>query len=191
MTEDPDLDPKTWVLRNRLGISERTALRAAEDLIVSARLAEIDSIDLPDAYGWPLLSAIHRHLFRDVYDWAGALRTVGIEKNGDAFVPPGLLDDELDAFEQLLATSPPPRSIAEFVPRFARLYERLNHIHPFREGNGRAQRAFWELYLREYGLELAWSPDDKVENDHACAEGSRGRFTPLEILLGRIVRSGS
>ena len=31
------------------------------------------------------LKAIHRHLFQDVYDWAGQVRTVEISKNGNQF----------------------------------------------------------------------------------------------------------
>jgi fido (protein-threonine AMPylation protein) len=35
------------------------------------------------------LRAIHRQLFQDVYVWAGDVRTVGIEKGGESFCPPG------------------------------------------------------------------------------------------------------
>jgi cell filamentation protein len=31
------------------------------------------------------LRAIHRHLFQDVYDWAGEIRTVEIAKGGSQF----------------------------------------------------------------------------------------------------------
>ena len=187
MNADPYTGPPDWVLWNRLGITDRAALRAAEDLLVSSRLAELDSIELPPTYGWELLSAIHLHLFQDVYEWAGMRRVVGIAKNQTSFTPHELIEREVEEFVEELADTRPPRSIPQFVPVFARLYERLNHIHPFREGNGRAQRAFWELYLREFGLEFAWSPDDKSENDEACAAGADGDFGPLERLLGRII----
>ncbi len=43
------------------------------------------------------LRAIHRHLFQDVYDWAGELRTVEIFKGGNQFqfrqyIPTGMAD---------------------------------------------------------------------------------------------------
>ena len=47
MIEDPYLDTQSWVLRNRLHISDRGVLREAEDLVVSARIAELDLVDLP------------------------------------------------------------------------------------------------------------------------------------------------
>lgn len=34
------------------------------------------------------LRELHRHMFQDVYEWAGELRTVGISKDGESFVPP-------------------------------------------------------------------------------------------------------
>lgn len=191
MIDDPYLEPGTGVLRNLLGIADRDSLRAAEDLLVSARLAELDVVDLPDSYGWDLLAAIHRHLFQDVYAWAGSRRTVGISKGPDGFVPHSLIESELESFAATLVRAAPPVESPEFIRRFARMYERLNHIHPFREGNGRAQRAFWELYLREFGLELGWASSDKVENDDACAAGARGEFGRLEALLARIIHPAS
>jgi cell filamentation protein len=41
------------------------------------------------------LRTIHRHLFQDVYTWAGALRTVRISKGGSAFCFPENLDREM------------------------------------------------------------------------------------------------
>jgi len=43
------------------------------------------------------LRAIHRHLFQDIYDWAGELRTVEIYKGGSQFqfrryIPTGMTD---------------------------------------------------------------------------------------------------
>jgi len=191
LIEDPYLDTQSWVLRNRLHISDRGVLREAEDLVVSARIAELDLVDLPATYGAGLLRAIHRHLFQDIYDWAGEHRTVGISKNGQAFTAPESIDRELVAFERELSAFRPPQTLAECVPRLARLYERLNRIHPFREGNGRAQRAFWDLFLAEHNLALQWGEADKDENDLACREGAEGRFASLEQLLTRILVLGA
>lgn len=105
MTVDPYLDPDSWVLRNKLGISDRLVLRQAEDDLAGARMAVIaEDASLPAEYGWPLLSAIHALLFADVYEWAGTLRTVGISKDAESqFTPPESLTAELEAFEALLA----------------------------------------------------------------------------------------
>ncbi|MGP4049281.1 Fic family protein [Streptomyces sp. 2A115] len=45
----------------------------------------------------------------------------------------------------------------EFVIQLATLYGDLNVLHPFREGNGRAQRAFLAQLSADAGYALNWS----------------------------------
>ena len=43
----------------------------------------------------PRLNAIHRHVFQDLYDWAGQIRTVDIRKNVEGagfFLPSGMIE---------------------------------------------------------------------------------------------------
>ena len=64
--------PDFTVLRNRLGIRVARTLDAAERQFVAQRLLEaVPTGEFDLAH----LKAIHRHLFQDVYDWAGELRT--------------------------------------------------------------------------------------------------------------------
>jgi cell filamentation protein len=91
---DPYHYPGTKVLRNRLGIIEARKLDRLERRMVGDRIAEgapVGSFDLSH------LRAIHRHLFQDIYDWAGELRTVEISKGGSQFqfrqyIPTGMAD---------------------------------------------------------------------------------------------------
>jgi fido (protein-threonine AMPylation protein) len=79
---DPYLIPGIKVLRNRLGMSDARRFDRIERRLVADRIAEgapIGTFDLTH------LRAIHRHLFQDVYDWAGELRTVEINKGGRQF----------------------------------------------------------------------------------------------------------
>ena len=65
--------PSFTVLRNRLDIRDTRTLDAAERQLVAQRLLEsVPSGDFDLAH----LKAIHRHLFQDIYAWAGELRTV-------------------------------------------------------------------------------------------------------------------
>ena len=189
MTVDPYLDPDSWVLRNKLGISDRLVLRQAEDDLAGARMAVIaEDASLPAEYGWPLLSAIRTLLFADVYEWADTLRTVGISKDAESqFTPPDSLTAELDAFEALLADTPDELRREDLVRYLSELYRTLNHVHPFREGNGRAQRIFWEFFCLEYGYELRWDLVEKSENDAACRAGDHGDLEPLLRMFTRIV----
>jgi len=80
--DDPYVYPGTTTLRNRLGITDWTVLDRAERRIV----AERSSQGIPGgSFDLFHLRAIHRHLFRPIYDWAGELRTVEINKGGHQF----------------------------------------------------------------------------------------------------------
>lgn len=45
----------------------------------------------------------------------------------------------------------------EFAERITHYYAEINAVHPFREGNGRAQRAFLRQLAPDAGYTLAWS----------------------------------
>ena len=54
-----------------------------------------------------------------------------------------------------------------FVERISVHYDNFNILHPFREGNGRAQRLFWNLVAHDAGWRLNWHMVSKQENDRA------------------------
>lgn len=56
--------------------------------------------------------------------------------------------------------------------RLAQRYDQLNYVHPFREGNGRAQRTFWDRIARDAGWYLDWIGVTGDVNDHASRVGS-------------------
>lgn len=143
-TADPYCYPGTTVLKNRLGVTDQAALDAFEAIITAQRADE----PLPRGrLGYSHYRAIHRHLFQDVYDWAGKLRTVRIAKSGSMFCYPEHIDAEmLKLFEGLHADDYFRHLSADaFSRRAAHLLAELNAIHPFREGNGRAQLTYLTL----------------------------------------------
>ena len=83
MSDDPYVYPGTTILRNKLGIRDAGQLEAFERHVVPQRMAEgLPTGDFDLAH----LQAIHRHLFQDVYDWAGEVRTVELNKGGHQFM---------------------------------------------------------------------------------------------------------
>jgi cell filamentation protein len=88
------------------------------------------------------LRAIHFHIFQDIYCWAGELRTVDISKGSTRFANISRIEPEADKLFRLLEQENHliglPRE--QFLTRLAHYYGELNVIHPFRDGNGRAQR---------------------------------------------------
>jgi cell filamentation protein len=67
-------------LRNKLGITDAPTLKEIEARIVSIRDVEVARSVLPGEYNSEHLQAFHRHLFQDIYDWAGKFRTVDIRR---------------------------------------------------------------------------------------------------------------
>lgn len=72
--------------------------------------------------------------------------------------------------------------------RLAHYYGEINAIHPFREGNGRTQRAFLGQLAREAGWLIAWRELEKTENDRASAAALQGDPKPLTLMMADIVR---
>ena len=98
--EDPYCYPGTTVLKNKLGLRTQEKLDAFEAEISTQRADE----PLPTGkLTYPHYRAIHRHLFQDVYAWAGKIRTVRIAKGGSMFCFPESIDREMSKLFSTLA----------------------------------------------------------------------------------------
>lgn len=142
--EDPYAYPGTIVLKNLLHIRDQAELEAFEVEISTLRSEE----PLPEGDFDPAhYCAVHRHLFQDVYEWAGQYRTVRTSKGGNVFCYPENIAAQMKTLFQELRASEflKDRSRDLFVSGIARFLGELNAIHPFREGNGRSQLAFLGL----------------------------------------------
>ncbi|KJU87190.1 Cell filamentation protein fic [Candidatus Magnetobacterium bavaricum] len=82
---DHYIDEKTGVLKNRLGITTQAELEKAEASFASTRLYELFQTPLEGNFDFDHLKAIHRYIFKDLYEWAGQIRTVDIAKGGNSF----------------------------------------------------------------------------------------------------------
>ncbi|MCH9731724.1 MAG: Fic/DOC family protein [Actinomycetia bacterium] len=165
--------PGSPVLRNRVGARTLAELRDAENDLVETRVLELresPAVVGTRIYDLAFLRAIHCQLFQDVYTWAGDLRTVGIEKGDESFCPPGSISQPMDhvAGEVHRLRQLKTVSEADLAPTVAYLYDYANFAHPFREGNGRATREFFELLLSERGAGLDWQKTDVTELHSAC-----------------------
>jgi len=129
-------------------------------------------------------------LFQDVYEWAGEFRTTDIRKGLDqAFAPKDNLTLEIEAVADLIRQrAGSEMDDDELRPRFlADVLGRVNYAHPFREGNGRTQRAFAQALAADHGWELEWESVSQEENDAMFIASMRGDFMPLRQTLARVV----
>lgn len=106
------------------------------------------------------LFEIHRYLFQDIYSWAGEKRTVEISKDGKQFFPTTHFDNAFRYIDQLIAgfKKIPKVNKKLLAEKLAEILDNVNYLHPFREGNGRAQREFLRLLALEKDLKLNLNP---------------------------------
>jgi cell filamentation protein, protein adenylyltransferase len=182
--EDPYLDPGSKVLANRLGVVDAVLLRQIEAEATFLRDAQLKAVTLPGRFDLAHLRAFHRHLFGDVYAWAGEVRRVDLTRTAmfahwahiEAYA-----DDVFGQLraEQLLSTVDEER----FLDRFAYFYGEVNALHPFREGNGRAQRAFFRQLALHAGRRIDFGLLDPAEYNDACRVSMIGSTDPLRCLF--------
>lgn len=154
---DPYVYPGTHVLINKLGLKSFDELWAAERAITGVTAAQLEVCPISGSFDLAHLQAIHRALFSDIYDWAGTIRQKGfIAKGKSLFCKAELI---VPYSEDLFAKLKAENYLCEldkesFVKRMAFYISEINALHPFREGNGRAQRIFANQLARQAGWEL-------------------------------------
>ena len=157
------IDPNTGLLKNLQDISDPDVLLFVESSAVTKRLQELYENPIK-IKGIESLLLIHKHLFQDIYVWAGQKRTVEICKDGKQFFPIINFDNAFIYIDQLIIEF---KGISEnnkiyLSEKLAEILDNINYLHPFREGNGRAQREFLRMLAKEKGLILNLNPPDSL-----------------------------
>ena len=189
MPEDPYTDPVSGVLRNRLGLSTTGGLEAAEREITHAALILLRETPVRPAYDLAHLCEVHRRIFGDIYDWAGQVRTVAIAK-GAMFCLPQYIEPAATEIFRLLPSDNFLRGLERglFIDRLTYYLGEVNAVHPFREGNGRTQRAFFEQLADDAGFTLAWQRLDADRNIAASVAIMRGDPEPMRKMLDELAQ---
>lgn len=156
--EDHYLDPKTGVLRNKLGIGDEDELKQAEASLVAWRSFQLAEKPIPGSFDLDHLKALHKHLFCDVYEWAGELRDIDLAKSNSYFANhTHIVSAARPVFEKLAKESYlKGLDAVAFSERAAYYLGEINALHPFREGNGRAQREFINHLAYKNGYFIEW-----------------------------------
>jgi cell filamentation protein len=188
--DDPYLDPPFGVLKNRLGITDAGVLEQAEAALVAIRSFELSLAPLKGRFDFAHLQAIHRYLFGDLYEWAGQIRTIDISKGGHLFAHHAHIASAAESiFKQLVKEEGlVGLDRAAFSNRAAHYLGELNALHPFREGNGRAQREFVSHLAHAAGYYIAWENVQQAAMLKASIESFKGNTAKLAAILREIVR---
>lgn len=182
---DPLCYPGTAVLINLLDITNPQLLEEAE-----VALFVIRAEDLPDGgFDFEHYLELHRHLFQDIYSWAGQIRIVRIGKDGNWFCYPEHIRGQL---RRVFAELEKPDAVArmtapEFAAHVGHFLAELNAVHPFREGNGRTQLAFTAMLAKQTGFDFDAEEIVRERVMEAMIESFTGDETRLVTLLRDII----
>ena len=164
-------------LENKLGLTSIAELDREEERISKKKAAQLFDRKLLDTFDvgtFAGLTAIHKHLFEDIYDFAGELRTVNIAKGNFRFASLMYLQAALENIDKM-----PQSNFDEIVEK----YVEMNIAHPFREGNGRSTRIWLNHILKnEISKVVDWSKVDK-EDYLLAMERSPIKDVEIKVLL--------
>lgn len=149
-TPDPLCYPDSTVLINELGLQTQEDLDEYEAAVFQIRFEE----DWPEgALDFEHYCALHKHLFQDVYAWAGEIRTIRIHKGDTTFAyPENIVASLIPVFTELADSNYlVGMEASEFAKSAAHIISEINAVHPFREGNGRTQLAFLSMVVDHAG----------------------------------------
>lgn len=177
------------VLINKLGISSPEAFDLAERDIVGFTMLDIRFMNpVPGAFDLKHLQDIHKHLFQDIYRWAGETRTVNIGKTLPFAYWLYIEDYADDIFRKLRKEQYLMETTeSDYIRRMAHYFGEVNALHPFREGNGRTQKVFFEYLASVSGYRLFFKKVSKQEMDDASAASLAGNNDYLEELFQKII----
>ncbi|MBO7352275.1 MAG: Fic family protein [Candidatus Methanomethylophilaceae archaeon] len=181
--------PDSDVLRNKLGITDYDKLASAEGIITVIKMDELDKNPIRGMLDTEHLKKIHRCIFEDIYDWAGEFRTVEISK-GIPFCYCANIQTQLDTVFNQLKKENYLKDIndrAQYVSRIAYYLGEINAVHPFREGNGRAQRKFIQQLVSESGHTLSFEKLDSERMIKAASDSMACDYTEMELLISDLL----
>lgn len=170
---------------NKLGITDLKTLREAERDLALLRETQLAIDPVEGAFDLAHLQSLHGHLFQDVYPWAGTVRDVQIAKENSLFCLPAFIESEGNRVFAELHQEDCLVGLSEegFAERAAYYLGELNALHPFREGNGRATRAFFAQLAEGAGHSLDWSRVSEVANREASIAAMVGDHGPFAAML--------
>jgi cell filamentation protein len=154
--------PGTGVLRNKLGITDPVTLsRAATDATV-IRLAELHGTPLRGGFDSTHLQAIHHHIYQDLYDWAGELRSIDAGN-----VPASQVEKSLNSVLDRLSSENHLKGLTaeEWAGGASAYLYDLGTIQPFLAGNEVALQEFAVELARKNNLSLQWDTTPGIASD--------------------------
>lgn len=157
--------PHTNILKNLANIQDEKELSYMEAEYTSLRLAELVTKESASCFDFSALCDMHHYIFRDIYEWAGKIRVINIEKSepalgGISIEYSDCFDIEKDAKAVVDKMNNYPWdkvSIEESAVIFSKYLAELWKVHPYREGNTRTVITFCSQFrLLKWNVLQCW-----------------------------------
>ncbi|MCK9137494.1 Fic family protein [Haemophilus influenzae] len=181
---DPYID-ENGVLINKKGIKDEFELDRVERASSYMKALDLDRNPIKGKFDLKHLQDIHKHLFGDIYPFAGKIRDGYLQKGQQDFTMGYRIIPQAEKLftqlknEQFLKKTDPEK----IAGRLAYYMGEINAIHPFREGNGRTQRIFISQLAKEAGFELTFSKSTQEEMINASIQAHRCDYKGLESII--------
>jgi cell filamentation protein len=155
----------TSCLINKFDIRDEKELAKLESSITFAKASLLENEPISGGFNFSHYKAVHNFLFCDLFEWAGQIRTADISKKRTHFVKAKDIENIGDLLFESIGKNILNNKLSkkEFALQIADYYHSVNMLHPFREGNGRTQRAFFTELIRKCGYDINFgdiNPDD-------------------------------
>lgn len=180
--------PNSFVLINKLDLRDAAALSEAERRVTGLNILEIKDKLVRGELDMKHLRDIHKAIFRDIFTWAGQVRTVDIAK-GNQFC----LVQHIEAYADGIFTKLKDETFLAdagedmIAERLTYYLSEINVLHPFREGNGRAQRVFIEYLAQSAGFYVDFSDVSDKEMIEISALSFAREYERMTVMFRRIV----
>lgn len=153
---------KDDTLKNLLGITDFEELRKAETDISFVKLLDVEDSTKTNC-DIELMKNIHKHIFGDIYEWAGEFRTIPLHKEEDYIIPglsleyekPEKIQENLEkAIKEMNECEWEGKNIEDISKQMSENLTKIWKIHPFRDGNTRTTLTFGSVFAKANHFEM-------------------------------------
>ena len=184
-----DCYPDSTVLVNRFHIQDQRQLSLIEQRLVTGLAAQLEKEAVFENADFSFYKGLHKALFGDLYDWAGTVRTITISKKGTVFCRAEAIEQIAEARFSRLKHQKYLCGLDNdtFIDELTELYDDLNMLHPFREGNGRTLRLFITLLVKNTGRGIFFDRCDPDLPTIATIQAAQGSKDLLRQVLSEMI----
>lgn len=180
-------DESYLLQHNLLGIDDLSELQLAEQYVFTVRALQIaQGLYKIRDFKMDDLCALHKHLFQDIYSFAGEVRSVQLTKGTTRFCQFQYIDSYGASILSELSLEKDWNTIDFASEKLAYYKSELNMLHPFREGNGRTLRIFIRELARTKGYDWDFEKMDKEDYMNAMIRATSDSTELKRIFLNTL-----